>query len=210
MIKIASDKEKYLKILHELETLFSQGKISKEVYDSQKKQLNEEMETSAVVERVKRLQGKEADEKTLEYFAEKNKAEKDVLEREELLEKYVIPSETTYDGVTTKSRARARRNKAIAAAFIALIFFVGIGFGFVFMKEPAESVAVPMLVNDSAFPAVNTANVTNTSSVSNTATTTTTTTTPTTTTNTQSTNTQTTPTTTPTTPTPTPKNNGSV
>jgi hypothetical protein len=208
MIKIASDKEKYLKILHELETLFSQGKISKEVYDSEKKQLNEEMETSAAIERVKRLQGKETDEKNLDYFAEKNKAEKDVLEREELLERYVKPSKTTYDGVTTKSRARARRNKAIVAAFIALIFFTGIGVGFVFMKESAESVAVPMLVNDSAFPAVSTANVTNTSSVSNTATTTTTTTTPTTTTTTQSTNTQTTPTNTQTTP--TPKTNGSV
>ena len=55
------------------------------------------------------------------------------------------------------------RGKLFAVAFLVVAFLVGTSFGIYFMKGPADTSAVAMAINASAFPAFNnTTNVTNT------------------------------------------------
>lgn len=162
MIDIISDKEKLLKSLRELEFEHAQGNISDGNYSSQKKAIARELETLEVADRVKRLQGKGNTERPLEYWEEKKKAEDAIEEKEELMKKFVTHSNEIYSVKNSKIKDKGvNKNRVMAFALLAVIFFSGIGFGVLLMKVPSESVAVPMTVNDSAFPTFNnTTNIT--------------------------------------------------
>ncbi|HTX61065.1 MAG TPA: hypothetical protein VMC48_02045 [Methanobacterium sp.] len=111
---------------------------------------------------MKRLQGKGETEKPLEYWTEKKEEEKEQIAKEELMKKYITSSSPSYP--TNKTiKTNGNRSKAVLFAILALIFITGIGFGIFLMKVPSESAAVPMTINQSAFPTVNnTTNMTNT------------------------------------------------
>jgi len=162
MIEIKSDKDKVIRSLQELEFEFAQGNISKKTYNSQKRDLEEKIETFEVADRVKRLQGKGDSEKPLEYWTEKKEQEKEKLAKEELMKKYITTSSPSYPSNKT-AKVNVNRRKAVLTAVLALIFITGIGFGVFLMKVP-ESAAVSMNINQSAFPPIvnNTTNVTNT------------------------------------------------
>jgi hypothetical protein len=162
MIDIISDKDKVIRSLQELEFEFAQGNISQSTYSSQKKELESNLETLEVADRVRRMQGKGDVEKPLEYWTEKKEAEEAKQAKEELMKKYITASSSTYPAAKT-GKVRGNKSKAILTAFLALIFFGGIGFGIFLMKVPEESAAVPMSINQSAFPVINnTTNITDT------------------------------------------------
>ena len=165
---IISDKEKLVKSLRELEFEFAQGNISKSAYNLQKKDLNNRLETLAVAERVKRLQGKGESEKTLDYWADKKNEEQAAEEKEELMRKYMTSNKARNLKYSEVKKGGMNRNRTVLTAFVALIFFVGIGFGFFLLNGSSESAAVPMQVNQSAFPTVhnNTTNITNDTTLS--------------------------------------------
>jgi hypothetical protein len=166
MIEIKSDKGKVIRSLQELEFEFAQGNISKKTYNAQKKDLEEKLETFVVADRVKRLQGKGESEKPLEYWTEKKEEEDEKQAKEELMKKYITTSSPSYPTNKTKSTS-AKQRKAVLTAILALIFITGIGFGVFLMKVPAESAAVSMNINQSAFPTVvNNTNITNTTDLS--------------------------------------------
>lgn len=163
MMDIISDKEKLIKSLRELEFEFAQGNISKSAYNLQKKDLNNKLETLAVADRVKRLQGKGENEKPLDYWTDKKNEEKAAEEKEELMQKYMTSSKPRDLNKATVKKGGMNRNRAVITAFVALIFLTGIGFGFLVLNGSSESAAVSMQVNQSAFPTVhnNTTNITN-------------------------------------------------
>lgn len=157
MIDIAHDKEKIIRSLQELEFEHSQGKISRKAYLSQKKELNEQLETLDVANRIRRLQGKGQAEKPLEYWTEKEEKQKKLAEREELFKKYVSNSQPKGKLASVTSG----RRKTIIALFLVVAFFVGTGFGALIMQGSFDASNDSMLVNESAFPVKNTTNITN-------------------------------------------------
>lgn len=168
MIDIISDKEKLMKSLRELEFEFAQGNISKSDYNLQKRNLNNQLDTLEVADRVKRLQGKGQTEKSLDYWTDKKEEEKAAEEKEELMRKYMTSTKSR-DITKSGEKSGMTRNRAILAVIAALIFFSGIGFGFLFLNGASQSAAVSMMVNQSAFPTVhnNTTNVTSNATLSN-------------------------------------------
>lgn len=163
MIDIKSEKEKVARDLQELEFEFAQGNISKNAYNSQKSDLKSKIETLEVADRIKRLQGRGEAEKPLEYWTEKKEEEKEQKAKEELMKKYITSSSPDHPSNKIK-RISGKKNRAALFAILALIFIIGIGFGVFLMKVPGESTAVPMTINQSAFPTINNStNITNTS-----------------------------------------------
>lgn len=121
------------------------------------------METLEVADRVKRLQGRGETEKPLEYWTEKKEEEKEQKAKEELMKKYITSASPDHPSNKLK-RISGNRNRAVLYAILALIFITGIGFGIFLMKVPGESAAVPMTIDQSAFPIINNStNITNTS-----------------------------------------------
>lgn len=162
-----------MKQLDKLEKEFAEGKLSKRQYTIHKKVLEDKLGTVLAAERVKRLQGKGGSEKTLDYWAEKEKEEEDRKEKEELVEKYVImpsPKASKKRKAQRKQVTQSKnsgfkftKGKMLVLGVLIVGFLVGISFGVSLLKAPAQTSSVPMLVNDSAFPTANmTANVTNT------------------------------------------------
>ncbi len=166
MIDIKSDKERVIRNLQELEFELSQGNISKRTYNSQKRELETKLETIEAADRIKRLQGKGEAEKPLEYWTEKKEEEKERQAKEELMKKYITSSSPSYPRAKTGTNGKQR--KAALYGVLGLIFIIGVGFGVFLMKVPSEASAVPMTINQSAFPTINnTTNMTNTTSSTN-------------------------------------------
>jgi hypothetical protein len=162
MIDINTDKDTIIRSLQELEFKFAQGDITEKVYNSQKRELQTELENFAVVDRIKRLQGSKGGEKPLEYWTEKKEAEEAKQAKEELMKKFITSSSAAYPAAKAK-KTGFNKSKTALTGIVALIFFIGIGFGVFLMKVPAESAAVSMSINESAFPVINnTTNATNT------------------------------------------------
>lgn len=156
MIDIVPDKEKIIRSLQELEFDYSQGNISRRVYNSQKKELNEQLETFETADRIKRLQGKGQVEKPLEYWTEKEEEKKKQEEREVLLQRYISnPQPKGKVNTITSSRW-----KTMLAIFLVVAFFVGTGFGVLIMQSPSQSSGASLVANESAFPVENTTNLT--------------------------------------------------
>ena len=162
MSDIIPDKEKLIKSLNELEFEFKKGNISKNAYNSQKKKLNDKINTIEIVNRVKKLQGKDEAGKTFDYLTQQKKDDKVQEEQEELMRKYMTSSKT-HDLRTIKEKKRGiNRNLTILATLLAVIFISGVAFGFVVINGSFESSAVPMTLNQSAFTTFNnTTNITN-------------------------------------------------
>jgi hypothetical protein len=163
MIDIVPDKEKIIRSLQELEFDYSQGNISRKAYISQKKELNQQLETFDTADRIRRLQGKGQVEKPLEYWTEKEEEKKRQEERELLLQRYVSspPPKGKVKSITSS------RGKTILAIFLVVAFFVGTGFGVLIMQSPSESSGASLVANESAFPVENATNITNTTTNSN-------------------------------------------
>ncbi|MGA2676406.1 MAG: hypothetical protein ABSE83_05895 [Methanobacterium sp.] len=162
MSDIIPDKEKLIKSLNELEFEFKKGNISKNAYNSQKKKLNDKINTIEIVNRVKKLQGKDEAGKTFDYLTQQKKDDKVQEEQEELMRKYMTSSKT-HDLRTIKEKKRGiNRNLTILATLLAVIFISGVAFGFVVINGSFESSAVPMTLNQSALTTSNnTTNITN-------------------------------------------------
>jgi hypothetical protein len=162
MSDIIPDKEKLIKSLNELEFEFKNGNISKNAYNSQKKKLNDKIDTIEIVNRVKKLQGKDEAGKTFDYLTQQKKDDKVQEEQEELMRKYMTSSKT-HDLRTIKEKKRGiNRNLTILATLLAVIFISGVAFGFVVINGSFESSAVPMTLNQSALTTSNnTTNITN-------------------------------------------------
>ncbi len=165
MIKITLEKEKVLKSLKELESEFNKGNIPKRHYEVQKRQLEEQLETFVVADRVRRLQGKE----TAEVFLDEEDAEE---ENEELFKKYITsPGLKEKKLEKPKEQGRMSQNKMIGIALLAAAFLVGIAFGAFNIDLPSDAVNANLFTNDSAFPPFvlnNTTNTTNTTNMTNT------------------------------------------
>ena len=161
MIDIIPDKEKLINSLNELEFEFKKGNISKDSYNSQKKRLEDKIDTTEIVDRVKKLQGKNEADKTLDYWTQKKNEDKVQEEKEELMRKFMTSSKT-HDLRTIKEKKRGiNRNRTILATLLAVIFISGVAFGFVVINGSVESSAVPMSINQSAFSNNNTNITTN-------------------------------------------------
>ena len=162
MSDIIPDKEKLIKSLNELEFEFKKGNISKNAYNSQKKKLNDKIDTIEIVNRVKKLQGKDEAGKTFDYLTQQKKDDKVQEEQEELMRKYMTSSKT-HDLRTIKEKKRGiNRNRTILATLLAVIFISGVAFGFVVINGSFESSAVLMTLNQSALTTSNnTTNITN-------------------------------------------------
>lgn len=111
------------------------------------------MGTVLAADRIKRLQGKEVDEKPLEYWSDKQKEEDDIEEKEALIEKYVTTPKKA--PVTQNKNSGMSRGRISLLVFLVVAFFVGTGYGVYVMTIPSDSSGVVMTVNDSAFPVVN-------------------------------------------------------
>ena len=171
MSDIIPDKEKLIKSLNQLEFEFKKGNISKSSYNSQKKRLNDKIDTIEIVDRVKKLQGKDETGKTFDYLTQQKSEDKVQEEQEELMRKYMTSSKT-HDLRTIKEKKRGiNRNRTILASLLAVIFISGVVFGFVVINGSFESSAVPMTLNQSAFTTFNnTTNITNNNTPLNTTT----------------------------------------
>ncbi|MGP8023146.1 MAG: hypothetical protein ACLPHE_03825 [Methanobacterium sp.] len=169
MSDIIPDKEKLIKSLNELEFEFKNGNISKNAYNSQKKKLNDKINTIEIVNRVKKLQGKDEAGKTFDYLTQQKKDDKVQEEQEELMRKYMTSSKT-HDLRTIKEKKRGiNRNRTILATLLAVIFISGVAFGFVVINGSFESSAVLMTLNQSALTTSNnTTNITNNNTLLNT------------------------------------------
>ncbi len=150
------DKEKIIRSLQELEFDYSQGNISRRAYISQKKELNEQLETFETADRIKRLQGKGQVEKPLEYWTEKEEEKKKQEEREVLLQRYISSPQPK----SKVSSVTSSRWKTLLAIFLLVAFFVGTGFGVLIMQSPSQSSGASLVANESAFPVENTTNLT--------------------------------------------------
>ncbi|QUH23216.1 hypothetical protein HYG87_05245 [Methanobacterium alkalithermotolerans] len=155
-----SQNDKILKILRDLEKDLEAGNISKKEYQSQKREYSQQLETLEAADRIKMMRGQKNAEKSLDHWAEKNKAEKDQIEEEELVKKYVTTPKTSG---THQNNSQSSKSKigALAAVFLALAFFIGSGFGVYILDLPTTATDGTVLVNDTAFPTFeNSANIT--------------------------------------------------
>ncbi len=118
------------------------------------------------VDRVKKLQGKEVTEKSEEYLADKKKEDKDAVEKDALIKKYVTnPTEVP---VTKTESSNLSKGKISLLIFIVAAFFVGTGYGVYVMSIPANnSSGSTIVVNASAFPTVNNTTVNQTANPTN-------------------------------------------
>jgi hypothetical protein len=171
MSDIIPDKEKLIRSLNKLEFELKKGNISKNSYESQKKILNDKIDTIESVNRIKKLQGKEEAGKSFDYLTQQKKEDKVQEEQEELMRKYMTSSKE-HDLRTIKEKKRGiNRNRTILATLLAVIFISGVVFGFVVINGSFESSAVPMTLNQSAFNTFNnTTNITNNNTPVNTTT----------------------------------------
>lgn len=157
MIEISIERDKILRSLKELEKEFNSGNIPKSHYLFQKRQLNEQLETFNVADRVRKLQGKEVAETPVDN-------QKDEEEDEELFKKYI-----TAPGLKKKNvkSGRFSQNKLIAGALLALAFIIGIGFGLYTLSIPDGMSGTSLATNDSAFPPFVLNNTTNSTNSTN-------------------------------------------
>ena len=159
MIDIVSQEDKIIKRLKELENDYNQGILSKNDFLRQKNYLSRQLEALEVANRVRRLQGKQGSEKSLDYWSEKEKEKKgieDQEEKEELLKKYStkpLIEENTRNGMFSN------RTKIIISIILIVGFLVGTAFGVSVLSKTSES-PKSMVVNDSAFPPKNITNIT--------------------------------------------------
>jgi hypothetical protein len=162
MIEIASQKEKMIKRLKELENEYNQGYLPKNDFIRQKKYLIQQIETLEVADRVRILQGKQGSEKSLDHWSEKEKEKKgveDQEEKDELQRKYMTKPRTMKEN---PSNGRfSNRAKIIIAIVLIIGFLVGTALGVSALSKTSKSPQVSMIVNDSALPANNTTNITN-------------------------------------------------
>ena len=159
MIKINLDKDKIYKSLNELETDFTEGKVSKKEYNKLKKEYNSQLETIEAADRIKRLQGRGAVEKPLDHWTNKKKEADAEKEKDELVKKYVTPA-----GYKTTKKSPSSLKSSLplmVIAFLAVAFIVGIGLGSSFLSSPRDSTQISVAVNESAFPDFNNTNMTN-------------------------------------------------
>lgn len=163
-----------MKSLKKLEKQFAEGKVSNRQYSLEKRVIEDKLDTVLAADRIKRLQGKDVDEKPLEYWSDKQKEDEDVEEKEALIEKYV----TTPKPAPVQTKSGMSRGKISLLIFLVVAFFVGTGYGVYVMSAPSNNSSAPLMtVNESAFPIVNnTTNVTKTNKTSSTGVKTTTTT----------------------------------
>lgn len=159
MIDIVSQEEKIIKRLKELENDYNQGILPKNDFLRQKKYLSRQLEALEVANRVRRLQGKQGSEKSLDYWSEKEKDKKgaeDQEEKQELLKKYSTKpriEENTGNGMFSN------RTKIIISIILIVGFLVGTAFGVSIISNTSES-PQSIAVNDSAFPPKNITNIT--------------------------------------------------
>lgn len=162
MIEIASQKEKTIKRLKDLENEYNQGNLPKNDFIRQKNYLIQQLDALEVADRVRTLQGKQGSEKSLDHWSEKEEEKKgfeDQEEKEELQKKYMTKPRTT---VENPSNGRfSNRAKIIIAIVLIIGFLVGTAFGVSAISKTTKSPQVSMIVNDSAFPAKNITNITN-------------------------------------------------
>jgi hypothetical protein len=162
MIEIASQKEKTIKRLKDLENEYNQGNLPKNDFIRQKNYLIQQLDALEVADRVRTLQGKQGSEKSLDYWSEKEEEKKgveDQEEKEELQKKYMTKPRTTEEN---PSNGRfSNRAKIIIAIVLIIGFLVGTAFGVSAISKTTKSPQVSMIVNDSAFPAKNITNITN-------------------------------------------------
>lgn len=127
------------------------GKISKKEYDTGKKLYNQKLENLEVAERIRRLQGRDKPEKSLDQWVEKSKKDKKQLEEGKLLERYVTDFKSSKP---QKKIFRISKTKLglLTAVFFVIAFFVGSGFGIYLLGFPTTANDGPVLVNDTAFP----------------------------------------------------------
>jgi hypothetical protein len=155
-ININPDKKRIIRSLQELEFEYSQKNISRREYISQKKQLDQEIETLNTADRIRRLQGKGQNEKPLEYWTEKEERVKQKKEKEELLKQYVTSRPTT-----PPKTGGSNKFKTFLGVFLVVAFFVGTAFGAVLLKT-SDTPGISMAVNESAFPVKNNTTTNNT------------------------------------------------
>lgn len=118
------------------------------------------------VDRVKKLQGKEVTEKSEEYLADKKKEDKDAVEKDALIKKYVTNSPEVPVAKTESSNLS--KGKISLLIFIVAAFFVGTGYGVYVMSIPASNSSGSTIeVNASAFPTVNNTTVNQTANLTN-------------------------------------------
>lgn len=162
MIEIASQKEKTIKRLKDLENEYNQGNLPKNDFIRQKNYLIQQLDALEVADRVRTLQGKQGSEKSLDHWSEKEEEKKgveDQEEKEELQKKYMTKPRTTEEN---PSNGRfSNRAKIIIAIVLIIGFLVGTAFGVSAISKTTKSPQVSMIVNDSAFPAKNITNITN-------------------------------------------------
>jgi hypothetical protein len=159
MIKI-NDKEKLLSALRDLDADLEAGNISKRAYKFEKSELTQELETLEAADRIRRLQGRKTEDKTLDYWSEKSKTDKDQEKKDELIKKYV----TTPEPVAAQkqsSKGGIPKLGIFLAVFMALGFVVGGSYGIYLFNLPSDEDLGPVLVNETAFPIFNnSANIT--------------------------------------------------
>jgi hypothetical protein len=162
MIEIASQKEKTIKRLKDLENEYNQGNLPKNDFIRQKNYLIQQLDALEIADRVRTLQGKQGSEKSLDHWSEKEEEKKgveDQEEKEELQKKYMTKPRTTEEN---PSNGRfSNRAKIIIAIVLIIGFLVGTAFGVSAISKTTKSPQVSMIVNDSAFPAKNITNITN-------------------------------------------------
>ncbi len=167
MIKITLEKEKILRSLKELENEFNKGNISQRHYQTQKRQLEDQLDTFEVADRVRRLQGKETATAPSDDVEDEEEEE-----NEELFKKYITSpglKEKKLDQSKNEKQGRMSHNKMIGLALLAAAFIIGIAFGTFNLDLPAD-VNANLFTNDSAFPPFvlnNTTNTTNTTNMTN-------------------------------------------
>jgi hypothetical protein len=178
MSRAIPDEKRLKKSLDDLEMEYKEGNLSKEDYFKQKEELSKHIETLAVADRVRRLQGRMGSQRPLEYWSEKENEKKEKKEnkkREELIKKYVT-TPLTLEGKPMKERLGTRA-KVLLSVFLVAAFVVGTVLGVSLISNPSETPQVLMTVDASAFPANNATNTTNTTTQISTTDTTSTTTT---------------------------------
>ena len=176
MIDIVSDKERFTNDLKKLEAEFAEGKISKRQYTIKKKVIEDKLGTVLAVDNIKRLQGKEEvlTHDTVEEKKVEDLKQKEAEEKEELVKKYVTMPSPKARASRQKASSLAYKNqkpkksgwskgKMALLAFLVVAFFVGTALGTMFLTAPSNNTSSSVLtLNESAFPPVTVANVTNT------------------------------------------------
>ncbi|MDR2967274.1 MAG: hypothetical protein LBU74_04945 [Methanobacteriaceae archaeon] len=155
MNNINQEKEKLLKLLQELEKEYLAENISEEEYNSLSKEYQDKLSNITAVDRIRAMQGKKTVSRSKKQIAEKNK-----VEDEKLVDKYIVKTEKEKKESSTN---RKRIYAAIAIFCIFTAFIAGIGFGiFNFDFQSSNPVNAVVTVNESAFPVVTSNNTNNT------------------------------------------------